>query len=227
MKIETINIEFLGHSGFLITYYFQNQLRKIVIDPYNVSDNLKSVDLILITHSHYDHCSIKDIMKIVKKGTKIFISADAQSKINKIKDVEMQIVEPGDVFQIDNLKIEAFPSYNINKKFHERSEGWVGYLIKFENLVIYHAGDTDKIPEMSKLSGYGNHKNNFIALLPVSGVYVMNAEEAAETAALINADLAIPMHYGAGVAGSIEDAKKFLALCESKGIKARILERFS
>jgi L-ascorbate metabolism protein UlaG (beta-lactamase superfamily) len=78
---------------------------------------------------------------------------------------------------------------------------------------------------MEKLTGYGKQGNEFIALLPVSGTYTMAAEEAAEAAALLKPSLAIPMHYGAGVCGTIEDAQRFVKLCKDKGVNAKILEK--
>jgi len=221
MEIKGANIEFLGHSGFLIS----TKGERIAIDPYNVSSNVGKVDLILITHSHYDHCSIKDIRRLVKKGTTVVIPADAQSKVMKIEGVDMQVIEIGDECAFGKIRIEALPSYTLNKKFHHKKEGWLGYLIKINNTIIYHSGDCDKMPEMKKLTGYGKKDNNFVALLPVSGAYVMAAEEAAEVALLLNADLAIPMHYGAGVAGTIKDAERFVKLCKESGVNAALLEK--
>ena len=221
MQIKGISIEFLGHSGFLIS----SESKKIAIDPYNISDNVPKVDLILITHSHYDHCSIKDINKIKKSGTTVVIPADAQSKITRVEDVNMQIIEPGDELTFGNTKVEAIPAYNVKKEFHPKREGWMGFIIKLKEVIVYHSGDSDKIPEMRNLTGYGKHGNEFIALLPVSGKYVMDAEEAADVASMISPDLAIPMHYGAGVAGTIEDAEKFVKLCKEKGLKAEVLEK--
>ncbi len=221
MEIGELKIEFLGHSGFIIS----NAKKRIAIDPYNVSERAGKVDFILITHSHYDHCSIKDITKLAKEGTIIVVSADSQSKITKIDNVEMQIIEAGEELEFDDVRVEAIPAYNIGKEFHPKKEGWLGYLVKLNDAVIYHAGDTDKIPEMINLTGYGKLGKDFVALLPVSGKYVMSAEEAAEAASLINPSLAIPMHYGAGVAGTIDDAKSFLKLCEENGINAKMLEK--
>ena len=222
MEIKGVKLEFLGHSGFLIT---NGVGKRVAIDPYNVSSGVEKVDLILITHSHYDHCSIKDIEKLSRKGTVVVISADCQSKITRIEDVEMQIMEIGDEIGFGNIKIEAMSAYNIDKDFHPKREGWLGYLIKMKDVVIYHSGDTDRIPEMRKLTGYGKHGNEFVALLPVSGKYVMNAEEASEAASLISPDLTIPMHYGAGVAGTREDAENFVKFCRDVGLKAEILEK--
>ena len=222
MDVRGVKIEFLGHSGFLIS---NGSGKRIVIDPYNVSDNVGKADIILITHSHYDHCSIKDIGKLVKEGTILVITPDSQSKITKIEGVEMQIVEVGDELEFGNIKIEALPAYNIGKDFHPKNEGWLGYLVKINDVVIYHTGDSDKIPEMEKLTGYGKHGNEFVALLPVSGTYVMTVEEAVEVASMLSPDLVIPIHYGAGVAGTIEDAKKFVELCKEKGLRAELLEK--
>lgn len=222
MQIKDINLQFLGHSGFHITC---KDGKIIAIDPYNISGNIEKADLILITHSHYDHCSIKDIEKLTKEGTTIVVTADAQSKINKIQNIEMQIIEPGDELDLKNIKIEAIPAYNVDKEFHPKREGWLGYLIKLDEVIIYHAGDSDKIPEMQNLTGYGKRGNEFITLLPVSGKYVMDADEASEVASMISPGLAIPMHYGAGVAGELEDAERFITLCKKLGVRAEILEK--
>lgn len=222
MEVEGVKIHFLGHDGFLIE---NGNGKKLVIDPYNVSDSIGKVDYILITHSHYDHCSIKDITKLAKEGTLVIVPPDAQSKITRIEGVDMEVMEVGDEIELGKIKIQALAAYNVGKDFHPKSEGFLGYLVKYKNVIIYHAGDTDKIPEMKNLSGYGKHGNNFIALLPVSGTYVMNAEEAAEAASMINPDIAVPMHYGAGVVGNIEDAKRFVEACERMSIKAVILEK--
>jgi len=221
MEIEGVRVEFLGHDGFLI-----ENGKRIFIDPYNISAKAaeKKADLILITHSHYDHCSIADIEKLADKGTVVLCTADSQSKILKIEGVEMHVVEPGSGLELDDIKIEAVPAYNKNKEYHPKSEGWVGYVVKIGNVVVYHAGDTDFISEMQKLSGYGKHGNQFIALLPVSGKYVMDVEQAAEAASVISPTIAVPMHYGS-VIGTIEDAERFVKLCEEKSIKAHILEK--
>jgi len=221
MELNGVKLEYLGHSGFLIV----DNEKNIIIDPYNISDNVAKADILLITHSHYDHCSIKDIQKIVKEGTIIVVPPDAQSKITKIEKINMQVIESGDELTFGNVKVQAVTAYNTNKPMHTKRDGWIGYLIKVKDVVFYHAGDTDLIPEMKNLTGYGKHGTQFIVLLPVSGQVVMDAEEAAEAASMLGPDLAIPMHYGAGVAGTIEDAKRFVELCEKKGIKAEILDK--
>ena len=216
-----MKIAYLGHAGFLVEF----EGKSFVIDPYNVSGEVGKVDYILITHSHYDHCSIKDIMQLSRPGTTVVAPPDAQSKITRVEGVNMQLAEVGDQIGLGSAKVEALPAYNVGKDFHPKSEGWMGYLLKFGKVVIYHAGDTDKIKEMQKLTGYGKHGNSFVVLLPVSGKYVMTAEEAAEVAGMLKPEVAVPMHYGAGVAGTSEDALRFVKLCEAVGVHAEILEK--
>jgi L-ascorbate metabolism protein UlaG (beta-lactamase superfamily) len=178
-----------------------------------------------MTHSHFDHCSIDDITKFVGDGTVVVISADAQSKVGKIDGVDMQVVEIGDQLDFGKIQIKVLPAYNVDKDFHPKSEGWHGYVIKMGNVIIYHSGDSDFIPEMKNLTGYGKKENEFVCILPVSGEYVMDAEEAANVASLLSPDLAIPMHYGAGVAGTKEDAERFVELCLENNINAKVLEK--
>ncbi len=217
MKIDGVEIKWLGHSGFLI-----KNSKIIYIDPYNIKDNSEKADLILITHSHYDHCSVADINKIIKEGTKIVITADCQSKITRFNiPIEMCVIEPGQELIYKGIKIFTLPSYNLDKPFHSKEEFWVGYLIKMNQFLIYHAGDTDVIPEMQKLTGYNK---KIIALLPVGGRFTMTAEEAVEAAKIIKPFIAIPMHYGS-IVGNEEDAKEFKELCEEENINVKILEK--
>jgi L-ascorbate metabolism protein UlaG (beta-lactamase superfamily) len=163
--------------------------------------------------------------KIIKEGTKIIITADCQSKITRFSiPIKIEIAEPGQELVFTDIKISVFPAYNIDKSFHPKEGMWAGYLIKMGNLLIYHAGDTDLIPEMQKLTGYQQADKKLIAFLPVGGRFTMTAEEAVEAAKLIKPYLAIPIHYGS-VIGSEEDAKEFVELCKEEGIEAKILEK--
>ncbi len=220
MNLGEVEIKWLGHSGFLIKNH-----KVIYIDPFNIKENSEKADIILITHSHYDHCSVADMKNIIKEGTKIVLTADSQSKITRSEvPVDIKIVAPNQELILGEIKISTIPAYNIDKSFHPKEEEWVGYIIKMNDILIYHAGDTDLIPEMQKLTGYNQPDKKFIALLPIGGRFTMSAEEAAEAAKLIKPMLAIPMHYG-GIVGSKEDAEEFVRLCKEEGIDAKILEK--
>ncbi len=220
MKVGNIEIKWLGHSGFLI-----KNSKVIYIDPYQIKENSEKADLIFITHSHYDHCSVGDMQKIVKEGTKIVMPADCQSKITRFNvPINMEIIEPNQEFEIGEIKVSTLPSYNLDKHFHPKDESWVGYLIKMNNVLVYHPGDCDLIPEMQKLTGYKQPGKEFVALLPVGGRFTMNAEEAAEAAKLIKPTIAIPMHYGS-IIGTKDDAQEFKEICEEQDIRVEILDK--
>jgi len=216
MKYKNIELKWLGHSGFLI----QNG-KTIYIDPFRISDDLPEADIILITHSHYDHCSIEDIRKIARDGTIIICTADSQSKFRHIDlKLDLKLLEIGGKIEFDegNLKIWAVPAYNINKTFHEKAEDWIGFILELGEINIYHAGDTDNIPEMKHIQEID------IALLPIGGTVTMNAGEAANAAITIKPKLAIPMHWGT-IVGNKNDAEIFVRQCSASGIEAKILDK--
>ena len=186
------NITWLGHDGFLI----KGDGKTIVIDPFQVKD-CEPADIILVTHEHYAHCSPEDIQKVRKASTVIITEAKAAAKLSG----DVRVVQPGDKLTVEGIPIEVVPSYNTNKSFHPKQNGWLGFIVTVEGVRIYHAGDTDLIPEMASF-------DVDIALLPVSGTYVMTAEEAVEAAKMIKPQVVIPMHYDA-IVGSPEDAQRF------------------
>ncbi len=198
------NIKWLGHDGFKI----KAGDKIIYIDPFRIGKE-EPGDIILITHEHYDHCSPADVRKLQKENT--IIVATPACKGQLLGDV--RTVKPGDRLQIHDVEIEAVPAYNVNKEYHPKKDQRVGYILTINKQRIYHAGDTDLIPEMD---GFKCD----IALLPVSGTYVMNAEEAAQAADRIKPKVAIPMHYGA-IVGSKADAEKFKRLCK---VEVKILK---
>ncbi len=194
IKMMVENIHWLGHDAFRI----DDQGKQIYIDPWKLSAKAPKADYIFVTHSHYDHFSEDDINKIKTDSTKIVAPADVAKQIGK----NAVAINPNQEIIIDQLKIKAIPAYNIGKKFHPKANNWIGFIITFsDGTSVYHAGDTDFIPEMKSL------KVN-IALLPVSGTYVMTADEAIQAANTFQPQVAIPMHYGE-IVGSEHDAQLF------------------
>lgn len=189
------SIHWLGHDSFRIDGEVT-----IYIDPWQLAAGSPPADLILITHEHSDHFSPEDIDRIRKPDTEFVTIASVAGKLNG----RVHTVRPGDRLTVRGVAIEVLPAYNLVKKFHPRHKGHVGYVLTVAGQRIYHAGDTDAIPEMKGL-------NPDVALIPVSGTYVMDVDEAVEAVKLLQPGLVIPMHYGA-IVGSEADALRFQAL---------------
>ena len=127
---------------------------------------------------------------------------------------QIKTLEPGGVFEEEGVYVTAVPAYNNDKPFHPRENDWLGYVLTIDEVTIYHTGDSDLIPEMKEIECN-------IALLPVSGTYVMTAEEAAKATDIIEPDVCIPMHWG-NLIGTEEDAHKLKKLAKCKTV---ILEK--
>ena len=199
-------ITWLGHDGFRI-----DAEKTIYVDPYQIEGG-PVADLILITHEHFDHCSPEDIAKIQGPETVIVTEKDSAKKLAG----DVRVVKSGETLDLGDVKIEAVPSYNTDKDFHPKRNGWLGFIVETEGVRVYHAGDADFIPEMKDFEVD-------IALLPVSGTYVMTADQAVKAAVAINPELAIPMHYGA-IVGDEQDALNFKKALEGK-VEVSILEK--
>lgn len=204
MIYNEVEIKKLRHASFLINF---NNLN-IYLDPFRLDNDLPRADYVFITHDHFDHFSSNDLKKIFKESTKIVSVISVIKEIRNWTRLDDLVVEPNNEYVFGEINFMTLPAYNINKfkspneVFHPRELGNVGYILNLDNVLIYHAGDTDFIEEMKSL------KNIDIALVPVSGIYVMTAEEAAQAVNTFSPQVAIPMHYGE-IVGSIDDANKF------------------
>lgn len=204
LELDGITITWLGHDSMKI-----KGEKVIYIDPWKLKDK-EPADIVLITHEHYDHCSPSDVAKVSKKMTAIVTTADTAKKLKG----DVMVVKPGDTVEVDGVTVEVTPAYNTNKSFHPKGSGWIGFIVNMGGKRIYHAGDTDRIPEMDDLKVD-------VALVPVSGTYVMTAEEAAEAVNRMKPKIAVPMHYG-DIVGTEADAERFKKLV-SDDIEVRIL----
>jgi L-ascorbate metabolism protein UlaG (beta-lactamase superfamily) len=204
----TEKLHWLGHDTFRI-----DGPVVVYVDPYQIPDGLPKADVILITHDHFDHLSPADVARIHKAGTIVVAPKEVSGKL----PYPVEVIAAGETKTVAGITVKAVPAYNTDKTFHPQKDGKVGFIITAEGVTYYHAGDTDLIPEMAGLAPD-------VALLPVSGTYVMTADEAAKAARKINPKVAVPMHYGA-IVGSDADAQKFAKLLEGSGIQVVIKKK--
>jgi len=180
----TVSVKWLGHASFEI----KADGKVVYIDPYE-GDYTDKADLVLVSHSHFDHCDASKIAKVLKRDTLIIAPADCASKIG----AKPLSLKPRERLSHENITVEAVEAYNYKRfrspgvPYHPKGLG-VGYLITIGDKTVYHAGDTDFIPEMEKL------KNIYLALLPTGGTYTMDNQEAAQAALTINPKYVVPMH---------------------------------
>jgi L-ascorbate metabolism protein UlaG (beta-lactamase superfamily) len=209
-------LRWLGHASFRL----ERGGRVIYFDPWQISGEPHDADLVLVSHPHFDHCSYPDIERVAKRTTVVVTVQDCakelEGKARALAEPAWTIrtMAPQQSETVAGIRVETVPAYNTNKTFHKKESGWVGFVVEVDGVRFYHAGDTDFIPEMHAIKAD-------VALLPVSGVYVMTAEEAIEAANAIKPKVAVPMHYGS-IVGTEEDAQRFKRL---GSMRVEILER--
>lgn len=204
------NIEVLCHSSIKF-----NKELVIYIDPFKINDNFHDADIIFITHDHYDHYSEEDINKILKDNTNIVIPSDLEEKVLAfgLKKENILVVKPNGNYIVKGIPFKTLPAYNINKKFHPKSNDWLGYNITIDNLTYYIAGDTDITNENKQIKCD-------VAFVPIGGTFTMTYNEAAELVNQIKPKIAVPTHYGL-IVGAKEDSLKFAKLI-NKEIECQI-----
>jgi len=207
MKLLNLDFTRIAHDSFRIAGSMV-----LYTDPFKVTKQDKA-DLVVISHEHFDHLAEEDLNKVMTPETVIVASHLCAAGLEGTKVKAIHFLDPGGKMNVGAVTIEAVAAYNTNKGpapgkfFHPKGEGRLGFILTMDGTRVYFAGDTDLIPEMKSV-------RCDIALLPVSGTYVMTPEEAAEAAKVINPKIAVPMHYGA-IVGSEADAKKFKSLVKN------------
>jgi len=195
----------LGQSSLKIS----TESNTIYIDPYRIVKQ-DQADIIFITHDHKDHLDPESIAKLLTENTLIIAPLSCKAKIQNLGAAHVHFMSPWDSLEIRGIHIKAVPAYNIVKaNFHPKSSNYLGYILTIDGIRVYHAGDTERIPEMQQF-------RCDIALLPLGQKYTMNGvDEAAQAALDVKAEIAIPIHYGL-FEGSPADAVMFQRLLRDK-----------
>ena len=207
MKLMNLEFSRIAHDTFRI-----QGSKLIYTDPFKVT-KADEADIVLISHEHFDHLSLEDLQKVISPKTTIVASPGCKAGLKRVKVKETKFLEPGGKLSIGMVEIEAVPAYNVNKfrdpgrVFHPKEDKKLGFVFQMDGTRVYFAGDTDFIPEMKSITCD-------IALLPVSGTYVMTAAEAAEATEAIKPKIVVPMHYAA-IVGTEGDAQVFKSLVKN------------
>ena len=199
------NIEVLYHSSIKI-----NKEVIIYFDPFKIDKEYHDADIIFITHSHYDHYSEEDILKVRKENTCIVAPFDLLDNLLTLGFTKESIttVKPNENYNVNGLTFKTIPAYNTNKSFHPKSNNWVGYLLTLNDTIYYIAGDTDITEENKQVKCD-------VAFVPIGGTYTMDYKEAAELINEIKPKIAVPTHYAA-IVGAKEDGENFVKLLDSE-----------
>ncbi len=210
------SVAWLGHAGFRV----QTRGATVYVDPYRVPAGAPPADLILVTHGHYDHFSPRDVEALSHDDTWLIAPAAVAERVSG----RVASIAPGETIELEYLHgidVTAVAAYNTSKRdsdgelFHPRAAGGVGFDLNVRGERLYHAGDTDVIPEMDAVVGVD------VALLPVCGTYVMTAGEAVEAARRIQPRIAVPSHWGSHL-GTRADAEAF---AERAPVEVQILDQ--
>ncbi len=167
--IDADSLAYLGHASVKIR---TSDGTVIYIDPFAGSMYADSADIVLVTHQHSDH---NQVSLVRRKATCVVITNAEAIQSNAYKS-----------FTIGGVKVDAVAAYNAN---HQKN-ACVGYVLEFDGIKLYHAGDTGLITEMADLAA----RNITYALLPMDGIYTMSPEQAVQAASLIEAQYYIPIH---------------------------------
>jgi L-ascorbate metabolism protein UlaG (beta-lactamase superfamily) len=189
----SVKIKWFGHASFRIS----GSRSVVYIDPWKLDESPRDGDVVIISHSHHDHCSPVDVEKVASPDATLVAPPDTIAKLGA-----RNAITPGEGWTLRDVTIEAVAAYNVGKEFHPAVNEWIGAVVTIGRARVYYAGDTDLIPEMSGLSDID------VALLPVGGTYTLDPAEAADACGRIAPAMAIPYHWG-DVVGSDADAKAF------------------
>lgn len=190
-----IQIRWLAHASFQIVtagktiYLDPRYMKSFKSEIGSYFESPEKADIILITHHHADHCYPSSFKKMLTSNTEILAPELCGKKLGD----NFRRIRAGEETVIDEIRVKAVDAYNIKRRrasgklWHVKGEG-VGYLITIDGKTIYHAGDTEFIPEIENL------ENIDVALLPIDGTFTMNVNEAIALVKAIKPKVVIPMH---------------------------------
>ena len=180
----------------------------IYVDPFQITEEKHDADIIFITHEHNDHFSPEDFHKLMQEETFFVVPFSMREKVHEagVEEAFLVGLQPGDTTTVNGVRVEAVASYNLDKDFHKKEFGWIGYILNIGGVRYYVSGDIDAIPEAEKV-------DCDVAMIPVGGTYTMDYKEAAALINKMQPKTVIPTHYGS-IVGEKTDGDSFAALID-------------
>ncbi|MBC7870960.1 MAG: MBL fold metallo-hydrolase [Chitinophagaceae bacterium] len=197
-------IQWLGHGSFII-----QGPPLIYINPWRVVRSVFHADVILVSHDHYEHCSLADIEKLRGEETLIIGNEKVARQIEGCK-----VLRPWQSITVEPASIKAVPAYSTKKLLHPIEDAGLGFVISLNFFDIYYAGDTEDIPEMERIKPD-------IAILPIDGNGTLNVADAVEVVKKMRPRWVIPSNWGSvGDSATHLDAQAFK---EAVGGRAEVI----
>jgi L-ascorbate metabolism protein UlaG (beta-lactamase superfamily) len=208
---DDICLTWIGHSSFLIQWRGLN----IVVDPIwslwlkivkrirrpgFPLKHLPAIDLVLVTHAHFDHLDRRTLRRIAA-WQPIVVPHGVGNLVHDLGFNRVHELKPWEFLSIKDVQITLTPCHHWGARvLHDSFRGFGGFHIKLGPRTIFHCGDSAYFSGFSEI---GERLRTEIALMPI-GAYDapsrrevhMNPEQAVKAFAELRADIMIPMHYG-------------------------------
>lgn len=187
---KSVKLTFFAHASIAIEY----EGRVIYVDPVMGNaeyDKLPKADMILVTHSHYDHFDMAAIEALQRDDTRLLLDKTSAEGLSG----DCYTMLPGGVAEpFEDIRVEAVAAYNTSEhqlQFHPKEREDCGYVITLGGTVrIYVSGDTEPTEEQAAL------KNIDIAFICVNQPYTMTPEQAVAAVKAVAPKIYYPYHYG-------------------------------
>lgn len=189
------SLQFLGHSFFKASFGKTN----VLFDPFIYTENknkdftrlvqcpvtekqLKNIDLIFVSHEHFDHFDKKTIEAIAKKSNSLVVSSQhVLSQLNISSNLK-KAVDNQHELKLRGLNVSPIHVH------HPQAFYPLAFLVSDGKFSVFHAGDTDLIQSLKGIKAD-------VALLPIGGKFTMDIVDAVRTVKMMKPKHAVPMHY--------------------------------
>lgn len=239
--LDKVRITWIGHASFFLQFAGHS----VIVDPNWAKwhgpvkrsrkpglnlHGVPEVDLVLVTHAHFDHLH-KPSLKILQAREGIVVPMGSGSLVKRLGFPATHEMKIWDTLSFDELEIIHTPSHHWGARFiHDVHRDYGGYIVRAGGKSVFHCGDSAYFEGFKEI---GQRYEIDVALMPI-GAYEspsgrdvhMNPEEAVRAFADLGAKALIPMHYGTFPLGNEphhEPVERLLMEADRLGISEQVL----